>query len=917
MSWPARLWRWSWVATLPICCLCAWWATAVAGEYGSFDLRYGLGVPARPLHERGLRVWSKLWMDLRLQLLPAPAPSQLRQLALQIPTPQLAQLNANLPLSGLSFQKGALWHDGAWQEVEVRYRGDFPVHWGYAKKSLRVRTDKDELFLGMRSFNLIVPKFTQQVNNHLGYRLAAMLGVLAPRSEMVELQLNNSPAGVYELVEQLDEGTLRAAGVVPGDLYSGDLIAKDAWPGTSNLVFDLPRLWEKVASNRRAEDAIGPLERLVQLVNQPASEALHRQLGELVDIDAFGRFAGLEVLTQSYHTNGSHNWRLYFDPARQRFAPVLWDPNAWGGLGVTADPQYSMDLDLSRLHALLLTNARFLRARRAALAEFLRRDAARFLQEVEETVAQVEQALRRDPNYWVPDPAAAGREIHRTPQLMRELFDRVAEVHLAAAPVRYAQPDRDSIVIEVAGRTVVDGLVLRFATVPAQPVRARLGILRRGKEVAVELPPAGVQGDVVRWPLCLAAQLEPVYATGEFVYVVYGRAPRPTRYRLQLLDLPAATQLLEVAVVEDGKEVTAVHVEELSLTPTDLLFGALPDVAPGVSWRGEVQVDGVQEIAGDLTIAAGTTVRLGSGAAVIVRGRLLAEGSEAQPIRFLPAVPDQPWGAVALQGRGADGSRLSHCEFALGSCHRSAEGLFDHAGMLTVHDAEDVRVAECVFRGNRRADVQLSGVYAGLDLEHCEFADACADAVSLVQSQVVLRRCRVQSSRDNGAVLLGGRAEVRDCVFDDCGDHGITVGDEGRAAVLGSRFTGCRFGVLARDGGRVLVANAEFLRNATAVDAFRRDWRSSGGGEIWVLKSLLLDNGGAATADSRSQVTLFDCAVQPDVGLDGRRVAVLAVERGRSTTAKEPGLGSFDKVVSGFGAALPIDLARRGCPSPR
>ena len=73
-------------------------------------------------------------------------------------------------------------------------------------------------------------------------------------------------------------------------------------------------------------------------------------------------------------------------------------------------------------------------------------------------------------------------------------------------------------------------------------------------------------------------------------------------------------------------------------------------------------------IQSDVVIEAGTDVLLDEGAGVIFLGQLQAKGEPSKPIRFLPATSDQlPWGAIVLQGNGANNSLLQFCEFSGGA----------------------------------------------------------------------------------------------------------------------------------------------------------------------------------------------------------------------------------------------------------
>ena len=62
----------------------------------------------------------------------------------------LQQLDSNLPHSGFEYVEGGMLYDGAVQEVDL-YRGDNVYHWGFWKKSWRVKTKRGALYKGCAS----------------------------------------------------------------------------------------------------------------------------------------------------------------------------------------------------------------------------------------------------------------------------------------------------------------------------------------------------------------------------------------------------------------------------------------------------------------------------------------------------------------------------------------------------------------------------------------------------------------------------------------------------------------------------------------------------------------------------------------------------------------------------------------------
>ena len=250
----ASIWRWSWTVTVPVAVTFLYWADQTWSRFYTFGVLHQSTTVDVRLLSTGSREANKLINHGLLEISgkggrSSLKPGDLRLISLFVDEARLAKLNGHLPHSGFQEVKGKIWSDNEPIECRVRYRGDHAHHWAFAKKSWRIKTGRSKLFEGLRKFNLINPKFAPQINNYFGYKLATEMGLIAPRSEMVQVAINGKLQGVHVLVEQLEELTLRQNGYMPGDLYSGELVAADQVPGSyRHSVFEHPECWSKVSS---------------------------------------------------------------------------------------------------------------------------------------------------------------------------------------------------------------------------------------------------------------------------------------------------------------------------------------------------------------------------------------------------------------------------------------------------------------------------------------------------------------------------------------------------------------------------------------------------------------------------------------------------------------------------------------------
>lgn len=871
MGWLRWAWRWSWLVTVPATAVFVLWLTTTFQRWHKFVVGYDARPIPVDLHQIGLDSWNTMLRTAMLRLRGAnladvPVPQQLRSVQLLVSEAELARLGQDLPYSGTEYVKALLAYPEGFREVKVRYRGDFLLHWGYEKKSIRIRTRNDDLFGGMREFNLIAPKFPEQVNNVLAYRLASRLKLITPHCEFVNVFVNGRNVGVHELTEQLDEGTLRRHDRMPGDLYVGEFVGRDQWRGASNLAFDLPHAWGKAAANNHYDlESRAPLAELLRLLREEQSEATHAGLSRLLDMDAWGRFGAFELLAQTHHFDEAHNWRLFWDPWRLKFEPVVWDPTGWtpdsraaDGSGVTAD------ITTSRLQQVLLQNGDYLQARHRALQAFFTDGTMeQFLADADATLQRVGFAIAHDPNLRPTDERVVTGAMAALRPYLRQILDGVRAAHLdGSGSVQWSRVDPGTVRLRIEGRRPVTSLVLRFERPPGGLVSALLRTRRFGVAHDVDLGAAvTVRDTALELSIRLLCQLVPEFRfLPHQVLRQHGKRPSPAFYDLCLPGLDPGNRVVDVTVVRDGVIEGAEPVADLAPLDTEFLFRAVapPRGRIPLSWRGEVPVEGVREILEDVTIAPGTLIELGPGASLVFRGRVVAMGTREQPIRFQPkAAGQKPWGTVALNGPDCTGSVFAWCRMRGGSGHQVP--LEEYCSMFAVHNCENVRIEDCVFADNHQYDDLVHVVYSNVVFDRVELLGARADGLDCDISTVVIRNSRFVNCGNDAIDLMTARTLVHDCRFELIGDKGISIGEGSRVLALRSVFTNCDKALEAKDGSVAHVANCEIRRCRGATNAYRKNWRYDSGGRLVIHKSVVVDNGALATADRWSITDIVDC----------------------------------------------------------
>ncbi|QDV05135.1 Inner spore coat protein H [Planctomycetes bacterium Poly30] len=887
-------WRWSLFVTVPIVAVFGLWLFRTGTKYVDLGLEYealGGEVNLRRVADFEGR---SLLRDIRLalQVKQGQPARPLRTVELFIPGASEARLDSDLPFSGREYVPASLvYPDGGVGEVKVRYRGDHYWHWAGRKKSIRVKTKKEALFNGMRSFNLVAPKLPEQFSAYLSYFLAGQLDLIAPRAEMIDLYVNGGFRGVHLFLEQMDETVLREHDRMPGDIYSADIVGDDVYRGVPTNVFTNPGLWEKVAVNNHFEaDDDAPLRALLEALGKPPSPERSARLRELVDVDAFGRFAAFRTLCQSEHYDNVHNWRLYYDPWKNRFEPIVWDPVGWG---IEWRPKPNRrtrpDIVSSLLDRALMRDGAFLAARQRAIEGFFQSGQDQtFLAELDRMTRDTAPSFRLDPGlayklrFMRADEVDLAIVIYR--YFVQMIFDQLREDYLIPSNLAYTDgaSKKNDVRIEIDGRRPLFGLALQLDRVPERTLGATLrfqdesGAVQE-RDLSGAMSQSGSEAGIA------------VFLTGQLRAdpdrpIEPGISPplRPARgvYEIKLhtvnadgsMDASGVEAVPAIVGVRgqhaDGSEVRGVRKESIFPAPFTALSAVADDhpIRRAAVWEGTRVCRGVEHVMDDVVIRPGTVLEMEPGASLVFEGRLVAAGTEAAPILIRPAsagrsakegAGDLTWGVIALRGAGANGSSLTHVRMNLGS--GLIEPLAEYSAMLSIHHVEDVTISRCSFRDNREVDDMVHAVYSKVRFEDCDFTNSLRDALDLDVTEGAVVRCSFLKSGNDGLDLMTSQILVEDTWIEGSGDKGISVGENTDLLTVNAAIKDCLIGVQIKDRSRAVLYNCDVVGNQKGVDAIVKNWRYGSGGLGFLYKSAFSGNVSTIDADRDSMVRIHDC----------------------------------------------------------
>ena len=785
-------------------------------------------------------------------------------LFLDVDAASFEALSQNLPESGETRVKALL--NG--QKAKLSLRGSSRLHWLGYPKSLRLRTPKKTLFKGRRN---IVFSVKQMIGQHEAYRLADAFDLMSPDSRLINLFINGKFYSTMHMYERIDDMMLKRIGVMPGSIYSGENFAytKRFYSGVPRWLFRNPHAWSITDGDQEPGVDAPFMEWASILSEQTGPEDLVR-LESTVSTDYMARYLALKLLCNDFHMDSWHNQRILLNPFSGRFYPVVWDtgihpiqlePDVW-------NPVFPDSYKATWVVTQLIKNPEFMSQVMDQLdlhirrTDTLRRE-VKYLETLDESY-RLSMFLARD---------KYNGEAHYA-KLFKNNADQLERL-LSDCSVSYGKPaDLSSMfLIQTEGH------------IGAQLKGVQLSGQRIGEKAAVHADRNlnGVldDGDELLSDQCLETKAgwSFTFARPQAVLPGYRYSGQP---RLNGSGIHAEKICYPFLVSGlTAWDVTSIQMDSVLsgrpvLTEAKTLGPFLPAIASYHPWTRLVRTPRVVTIQGpeyiledtlilrpedSLTIEPGTTVKLGENVSILAQCRVDLSGTKEAPISFVPLDAEKPYGVVALQGAGANGSQVRHARFEGGS-HAWIERIH-YTGMLTVYDAEDITISDCELGRNYVEDDALRAGGSKVDVVNCVFKGSRSDAVDFDFTEGSIMGCRFENIGNDAIDLMTCNPTIRDNVVLTAGDKGVSVGNESYPRIVNNHFKQCAVGVEIKDSSDPLLVHNVFDECEKGVQGYLKNWRYDGGGRGRAYRCVWTNNTEDIVMQGRSSFHVYDSDLPP------------------------------------------------------
>ncbi len=722
-------------------------------------------------------------------------------------------------------------------EADLRIKGDFLDHLNTDKWSFRIELKSDKLF-GMSRFSIQHPKTRHYLYEWLHMEMARREGLLAPRTDFVNVVVNGNSTGIYYLEEHFTKELVESQGRREGPIVrfvedtfldmEAQYIATIGYASETILPARMVTSAQVAAYGEgrlnQSENLSRQLQESLELMREIQRDRDGRRTHEILDIPLNAISHALATLFRTSHGANWKSRRYYHNPVTARLEPIIFDT----GSGL---PQASRDpiANLEYVIPAYLKNPQFYNR---LFQEIGRLSQPNYIEacvaELRPKLEHFEALMRLE---GLDDP------MMNTEAIIAELREQQAFLNRLVHPNIPVGFDCSLLTEDVTGATPTGNLEIEAWATTSVPVvvsgfRLENGRFMNARDLSVRGAVTPTEGD---------AGSVTLPANGDHVFFRFTGNDREAvlkdldELKKAVLGQGEADRSLKITVTAEHRLISEQETTETILPirkfadtwrdeggrpETPSLEEAL-EMHPFLRYDQETRrlelAPGLHRVEGDLVIPESYTLYAGPGVhlqfgetnALITSSPLVFAGSESDPVTLGPFEGLGIWGGVAvIKPTGKSTWRYVHVR----DTNVIRRGGWMMTGGINFYNAP-VDLVNCRFE-NALGEDALNIFAAEFLLDGVVIDTVASDAFDgdFVTGEVV--RSHFLASVEDAVDVSGSNITVRDCTFTRIGDKGISAGENSQVSVRDCVVESAAIAVASKDFSQVDVDGLE-IQSAT------------------------------------------------------------------------------------------------------
>jgi len=735
--------------------------------------------------------------------------------------------------------------NGSTEKIKIRLKGDNPGNWLFIKKHWKIKKRKKDLTERQRYLEYL--PFDYEV--FLSGKIANSLKLISPKFKLVELFMNEQSQGIYIETETLNESFLRRNRIMPVNLYKGEQILSETIIGLESNLLNSPGALSKIAYfNQVPKNDKSDLEFLsttIQLAHN--SDESYSRLMELIDLKYWSKFLSYQILTQNFHNDYSHNFRLISDPWSGKFTPIVYDPLF--GLN-NKKKDLNFDHSSNELFVLLNQNSYFQNLKFEQLHFILNSNIIKNeiintnLLDKKIKISESRDIEILSKNFhlsslilkMLSNESESNITYENKKKFMKLFLSHLSKVKnfLITEPKANWYKNSNGFEVYVNGKLPISDINLFFEK--KKPSWVVLDLNENGKVDENEFKFKPNDNKDITIPYRLYANRIP-YADSVIDLPTPKLKILPTRFRF-ISEGNIKPNKINFINPFSKKEFEMIYQKQFSFS---ILKNNNPiiknnNIEKKIILDGVINVNKTKVYRGIVEIKAGTTFYINRGASIIFKNKLIALGTKEKPILFTRK-KDGAWGTIALQGPHTKNSILDNIIFEGGSGDMS--GNIKYTGSLSIHDTKNIIIKNVKMKNNSNFDDMLHIVYVDkVKIENLYIENSFMDAIDIDMSKnIEIKNITIKKSGNDGIDLMESDAIISKIKIYDSADKAISVGENSFLILNNSLLSKNDIGVATKDGSYSFLINSDLIKNTTSLNNYKKNTQYGGGGVTTLYKS--------------------------------------------------------------------------------
>jgi len=759
------------------------------------------------------------------------------------------------PQSTKRWKKGFYLDNNEIKNIQIRLRGDNSRNWLLEKKHWRIKTQKKNLINRQRYFDYL--PFDH--GKFLSGRIANSLGVLAPKINLVELFINDQSSGIYTESENINESFLRRNFIMPVNVYKAEQILSESIIALEPNAFNSPGVLSKRAVFNQVPyaDKSDFIYFYKLMRSSIDNKKKYLDLIDEIGIENWVNFAAYQIITQNFHNDNSHNFRLVSDPWSGHLIPIVYDP-----LIDLKINQQNYDLDISSNDMFLLLNKgsyfqnlKFNQLYKILKSNLVEKEIASLInKETEIKISENRdvELIYQNFNIFNLFSGIINKEYisEKSSNLRKSFYNKFLLNNKELIKYLEKKPDANwfkknyGFDIFVNGNLPISNLKINFVN-------------KKPKWISIDLNENGAIDD----------NEEKIFPTDDhnfyIPYTFYANRISSSSSTIGLLELQLKIAKTRFKFLTDEsvkpssiefqntytKKTFNLNEKNINALPASALNYPIKNESNNkdkqydkIILSGTIEIDKTHVYNEPVVIEAGTKFKIKKNKSLIFKNQVLAQGTESLPIKF-EKFNNENWGTIALQGKNTENSIFENVIINGGSGDTSSTNI-RYISAFSIHKTQNVKLKNLKIINNNKYDDALHIVYSeNIKIDNINIQDAFSDAIDFDMSKnITLTNSEIINPGNDSIDMMESSVIIDNCIFKKSNDKGISVGEKSFLILHNSTLLENNFGVSTKDGSLSLIYNSNFLKNNTDINNYKKNWRYGDGGVTKIFKSVFKNN---------------------------------------------------------------------------